>query len=361
MKKVLFSIFMFVAMVGCCNKPKSYLIEVSLPDSSYNGKMAYIESYAKELIIDSSMVVDGKVSFKGSVNNSDYSIIRVDENSLVADFVLEEGTINIDLSETPVIGGTYKNDEVNRLLSDFKNIPKLFEAEITQFPADMSNMERYKVENNILDKIEDDYYQKLKAVIKENPNNALGFFTLWISADLYNNIKYFDSLYVYAGDSIRNNPRIVRLMDQYSIIKESFVGNKFKDFTVPKGNLDGTDAKISDYVGKGKYILVDFWAHWCGPCHMQIPYLRAVYDKYKGDKFDVLSIAVWDKREETIAEIQKGNMPWSHIIDAQNIPINLYGIRGIPQIMLIAPDGTIVARDLFSDNIILEVDKVMAK
>ena len=133
----------------------------------------------------------------------------------------------------------------------------------------------------------------------------------------------------------------------------------FIDFTIENGNLDGSKASLSDYVGKGKYVLVDFWASWCGPCIAEIPVLMEVYNKYKGDKFEILSVAVWDKREETLKSLEKHKIPWPQIIDADKIPTDLYGIKGIPHIILFGPDGKIIQRGLRGNALKAKVAEVI--
>lgn len=119
-------------------------------------------------------------------------------------------------------------------------------------------------------------------------------------------------------------------------------GAPFIDFAIKQP--DGKVASLSDYVGKGKYILVDFWASWCPPCRAEIPNIKAAYEKYKGDKFDVLSVAVWDKVEDTRVAAEELGVVWNQIVDAQKVPTDLYGIEGIPHLILFAPDGSIVTR-----------------
>lgn len=132
-------------------------------------------------------------------------------------------------------------------------------------------------------------------------------------------------------------------------------GKPFVDFTVNSvvGQTRSVppqpkyaEVKLSDYVGKGKYILLDFWSPWCGPCRREMPNIKAVYDKYKGDKFDVVSIAVWEREpvEVTIETAAKLGMDWNQINNGQREPAQLYGVEGIPHLILFGPDGTILKR-----------------
>ncbi len=134
---------------------------------------------------------------------------------------------------------------------------------------------------------------------------------------------------------------------------------QFIDFTIEQP--DGSKASLSDYVGQGKYVLVDFWASWCGPCRDEIPNVKELYDKYHGDRFEVLGVAVWDNTQDTEKAIEELGIEWPQILDAQSIPTDLYGINGIPHIILFAPDGTIVARDLRDQAMKEKVAEVMAK
>lgn len=106
------------------------------------------------------------------------------------------------------------------------------------------------------------------------------------------------------------------------------------------------EVKFSDYVGKGTYVLVDFWSPWCGPCRMEIPNIQKVYKEYKKKGLEVLSIAVWERKPQshTIEVAAELGMDWHHINNAQTIPTDIYGIGGIPHLMLIGPDGTILER-----------------
>ena len=132
-------------------------------------------------------------------------------------------------------------------------------------------------------------------------------------------------------------------------------GMMFTDFTVE--HVYGYDrsvdpqplkqeVKFSDYVGKGTYVLVDFWSPWCGPCRREIPNIQTVYEQYKDKGLQVLSLAVWERKPQshTIETAAELGMDWLHINNCGQIPTDIYGVDGIPHLMLIGPDGTILKR-----------------
>lgn len=137
--------------------------------------------------------------------------------------------------------------------------------------------------------------------------------------------------------------------------KNTAEGMMFTDFTVE--HVYGYDrsvdpqplkqeVKFSDYVGKGTYVLVDFWSPWCGPCRREIPNIQAVYEQYKDKGLQVLSLAVWERKPQshTIETAAELGMDWLHINNCGQIPTDIYGVDGIPHLMLICPDGTILKR-----------------
>lgn len=159
------------------------------------------------------------------------------------------------------------------------------------------------------------------------------------------------------GPNAQADPVIVKLKTNVEKVMETGEGTHFLDFSAEQP--DGTVMRLSDFAGCGSYCLVDFWASWCGPCKGEIPYLKEVYDKYASKGLTMVSVAVWDEPEESIAAAAECGICWNHIVNAQKVPTELYGIQGIPHIMLIGPDGTILKRDLRGEDIAKEIGRYL--
>ncbi|MBQ0057675.1 MAG: TlpA family protein disulfide reductase [Bacteroidales bacterium] len=157
-----------------------------------------------------------------------------------------------------------------------------------------------------------------------------------------------------ACDQIKNDPHNQKMLASKLVQQQTAPGSQYIDIegvTVAidvESPADGLDIKLSDIVKQGKPVLVDFWASWCGPCRQEIPNIANVANKYAG-KINVVGIAVWDKLADTRKAMTELPISWPIIFSEQ--ATEPYGIDGIPHIMLIAPDGTILARDLRGEAI----------
>lgn len=190
--------------------------------------------------------------------------------------------------------------------------------------------------------------------VKENKNDA----GVYVIQSILSFLMPTDELIklVDGDEYFKNHAQLQEAKKEWLVQQETGEGKKFKDF---EAEYEGKVTKLSDYVGKGKYVLVDFWASWCGPCRAEIPNLIKVYNKYKGDKFEVLGVATWDKPEDTKKAIEQLGIPYPQMMNAQKAGSDAYGINGIPQIILFGPDGTIVKRNLRGDAVEKAVAEVL--
>ena len=129
--------------------------------------------------------------------------------------------------------------------------------------------------------------------------------------------------------------------------QDELIGKRFVDLR--EADPNGKYHRLSKYVGKGKWVLVDFWASWCGPCRREMPNVVAAYNKYHDKGFEIVGLSFDVNKDAWVKAIESWDMPWIHLSDLkgwQSEAGRIYGINGIPDNILINPDGIIVARNL---------------
>ena len=177
------------------------------------------------------------------------------------------------------------------------------------------------------------------------------------------------------GEAVKQTEIVSHLSENLQTKQATAVGKKFVDFTVDHvagvdkaGNPIYEKKSLSDFVGKGKVMLVDFWSPWCPPCKAEIPNIKAVWEKYHGADFDVLSVAVWEESRKmdwhnTIDTAKVYDMRWLQLNNGHQEPAALYGIEGIPHMILFDKDGTILKRgdDLRGEKTMKAVAAVLGR
>lgn len=372
MKKILFVLLIMVIAVSCTQNKKNYIVKGTLSDSLYTEGSYVLMTDLMTKEKDTAFVVEGKFTFNGTadktslksvslilVNNfkqagwlaaNDISKAKRSVRNNVCNFIAEGGEIDINLDTPNNVSGTPLNEV---LASYFVQQEKMFEKYREQKETLSKQFEGAEFDKAI-SLVEDSIQIKLDSLFdttyKSNLDNAIAIATLRGKIYQFETLGELDSVLNMASDFVKNYPPFIEIRKSLECAELTKEGCMFKDF---KGETsEGKESSLSDYVGKGKYVLVDFWASWCGPCRAEIPTIKEVYNQYTKKGLVVLGVAVWDQKEKSENTIKELQMSWPQIFMGNDrTPTNTYGIMGIPHIILFGPDGTILKRNLRGEEL----------
>ena len=349
-----------VILLSACGGGKNeYTVKGVVPEYISDGEKVYMTDYNEGFVTDSTKVADGKFAFKGVFDEPKAVRITLGQHNI--NLIIERGVITLDMLDPYGTKGSRLTEKFNKFLSESEKLVEDAREKLMNIDISASDEEMIEEQEEIVDELLVKMDELSLLYIKEHPNDVLGamVFSVWMQNQMEPSAEKYNEYSAFVGEFVLNYGPVKQMAEYFNTLGKTAVGELFVDFTIEKGNIDGSSSSLSDYVGKGKYVLVDFWASWCAPCREETSVIKEVYSKYKGDRFDVVSVAVWDNREATIKAIEDDGNKWHQIIDAQTIPTELYGIQGIPHIILFGPDGTIIARDLRGIRIMDRVSEAL--
>lgn len=317
-------------------------------------------------------IIKGEVS--GRFNNAPVLLISLSQGDTIAQTTVENKTFTfVEDYTTPQllqirVGGralgnvitepgviTFTADAVtgtplNNMLTEYSE----YYADVYSQLSDLSRQEpiREDLMQNLIDRL-NSYSDSVMMANIDNPVGA----SILLNSSYEMELPQLLAL-VNEHPVLGDYSKIKQIIHHKTVAAETGVGKKYKDFTI---DYDGTSTKLSELIKPGRYTLVDFWASWCGPCRREIPVIKDLLNQYGPNGLDVIGVAVWDEPDDTKKAIEELGITWPVIINARTVPTDLYGILGIPSIILISPDGTILSRDKQDEDLQADVAKYLAK
>lgn len=324
-----------VAIVSCTRT--NYRIQGKTADDD-SSKVMYLYLNRDTVAIDSAKVENHLFSFEGVTEGSKYACVNNGDEHSGWIFFLEQGDIN--LSDTLWYAtGSPLNDAFVKFNNDADSLD-----EVT------NDISLYKA--------------LITKVWAEHNNDALGAYITGRCIAATGN-DFIDSLYKSAGPDIQNDVWFYTTAANIETAKKVAPGSMFTDMKVRLASnvenltssaVDDT-VSLSDFLGKGKIVVMDCWASWCQPCRELIGEMKASYRNIQKKGAVVLGMATRDKYEDTKAAVKELELPWTVISDdgMEKSACDTYGFRGIPYVIIFNRDGKILARDYYSEKQIIDI------
>lgn len=326
-------VFAMAAIVSACaQNGGTYTVTGCLSDSNSEGKTIYIRPVDSMNAIDSTIVADGRFFFTGHIGKPEFCRIDIGYN-VYANFILESGNIRVDMTNHNSPSGTPLNDKMKAL--DAKRRPK--------HPT-IEEEERLCKQSDRL--------------FAEHSNDALGYYLL-VCSDYFrwrgdaDKERIIDRL----GPWLKSKTIVqATIMPRIKARKATAAGRMFTD--IMGVDTKGNPKMLSEYVGHGRYVLMNMWAGWCRPCREETANLAILNDKFGKQGLTVVGMFVWDDHENMEKTMDAEGITWPQIADINGVAAKTYGVSIIPQIILFGPDGRIIARDLHGKEMIEKVSNL---
>ena len=365
MRKTIEGLFLGILFlfIGCLPKQADeYYIKGTI-SKEHDGEMVMLFMLLGDSIVsvDTTIIKKGAFKFHGKENIRDFSVITTGnfpDRVLSAEVILESGKISVHLDSVSVVLGAL--------------LQPLYESYIDSLTFLYKELEKtYQIINGKVEHINDSAMNKAHAeltnyvlrVLRNNANNVIGkrafdYYAYTASdEEVYNVYELFD-------ETTKSNPDIISTLDDRMkasgerVEREKMLNSVFQDFELIA--TDGTIKRISDYVGKSKYLFIDFWASWCGPCIADFPYLVDVYSTYQEKGLEILGISFDSSETAWKKALETHYVSWEMVMAKNEKEMrNAYAISGIPYGILLDDKGCIVEIGLIGSFLPLVIKKYL--
>lgn len=345
-------------MLLSCTGQKRYTIQLDADSTAFEGyQLALYPQKAEPTMppLDSALVDNGRCVMKGAIDTIDWFVLVLHDaqrSKTITQLVYLDGKLEVKLNgDRLVVQGSTVNQAWQGFMDNYEALSVSVVALNQQYMTDPSNAALQQELAAAYQVFEKDFRTMALEAVNANLDNPAGVQILKTSAAMLEDAD-IENVLAEAGGSFLEDPFVRDLSDQLVKAKRVAIGQPFVDMVLftPAGDT----VTLSEFVGKGRYVLLDFWASWCGPCIRELPFVINAYKKYHSKGFDVVGISLDESGEDWKAAIATHGLSWPQLSDLsgwRSVAANLYAISSIPHTVLLDPEGVIVLKNLRGEGL----------
>lgn len=240
-------------------------------------------------------------------------------------------------------------NKVNTMSLNYELEKSLFNHKFLNLTNQEDSLETATMKNDYITR-EIEYYENIKQLINSLNGNLAAWLILTEHINMEQNLDFYERQINLFNKAIPDSWQFKLLIEKFNSAKKLTIGSIAPDFSLPTPN--GNQIQMTSF--RGKYLFLDFWASWCQPCRAENPELVIIYNKYKGEYFEILGISFDKKKENWIKAIEQDGLEWTHVSDLKYFDselIQLYNIVNVPTTILLDPQGRIIAKNIHSHEL----------
>lgn len=349
MKKMIFAIATMLLMVACGGKPEKKCV-IDGDFGTLSGQVSIVDEVSAEAIATAELV-DGKFSMTIEENIPAFAVLVVNEQP-VAPVFIENASLKVvgdeELTKVVVSGS-----EANDSYTDYMQRGKAMLENISVAMSDSENVSQEQVKMLI-----DELHNLTYECFEENKTNLFGAYLLCSSIAAQMEPTEVIEIIADFPKDIQQMEVVKKCKARAETMLQTTEGSAYTD--VKGVDAEGSEIKLSEVLAKNKYVLLDFWASWCGPCIGEMPHLREAYAEYHDKGFEIFGVSVDDDVDAWKRTMSAHKMTWVNVHDTDKSAAMTYAVASIPTNFLIdSATGKIVAKNLRGEAVVEKLAELL--